>query len=71
MCVNIVPVYSIFTLRKAEKIFLVGMMNIIFEPLTGTGKTRVVIEALKNLAFNKRLKRFLLVVPKRVMTINP
>jgi len=71
LCVNIVPVYSIFTLRKAEKIFLVGMMNIIFEPLTGTGKTRVVIEALKNLAFNKRLKRFLLVVPKRVMTINP
>jgi type I site-specific restriction endonuclease len=47
------------------------MMNIIFEPLTGTGKTRVVIEALKNLAFNKRLKRFLVVVPKRVMTINP
>jgi len=71
LCVNIVPVYSIFTLRKAEKIFLVGMMNIIFEPLTGTGKTRVVIEALKNLAFNKRLKRFLVVVPKKVMTINP
>jgi len=61
----------IFILRKAEKIFLVGMMNIIFEPLTGTGKTRVVIEALKNLAFNKRLKRFLVVVPKKVMTINP
>jgi superfamily II DNA or RNA helicase len=44
--------------------------NVVIESPTGTGKTRVIIEHLKELS-NEGKCRFLIVVPKRVMTENP
>lgn len=69
---------SNFNLSAAQNELLNNLLNsiesegrAIVEAPTGTGKTRVVIEALKILSSNKGLKRFLVVVPKKVMTINP
>jgi superfamily II DNA or RNA helicase len=66
-----------FNLSNAQNELLNNLLNnfesegrTIVETLTGTGKTRVVIEALKKLAFKKVLKLFLVVVQKRLMTIN-